>query len=91
MLGNQTADQAHILLSTFYRDHEIYYVHKQNFVLHLHAHYAELYKDHGSLCNINTFSQEDIMGAVSKFKHGSRFWGDQISFYLNVSFYKFYV
>ena len=58
--GDATADQAHVLLTTFYRDHELFYSHKQNYVLHLHLHYAELYRNHGSLSNINTFSQEDI-------------------------------
>ncbi|CAF1367916.1 unnamed protein product [Rotaria sp. Silwood1] len=32
------------------------------------------------------FSQEEFIGAVSKYKHGSSFWGDQIVFYLNIDF-----
>ncbi|CAF3625540.1 unnamed protein product [Rotaria socialis] len=80
-----TAQNAHQLLKFFYRDHELFNESQQNFVLHLHIHYGELYRSHGSLCNINTFSQEDLMGAVSKYKHGSRHWVDQLAFYLNVS------
>ncbi|CAM4791381.1 unnamed protein product [Rotaria magnacalcarata] len=86
VFDDTTADRAHELLTTFYRDHETFYIGKQNFVLHLHEHFAQLYKDHGSLCNINTFSQEDLIGAVSKYKHGSRCFGDQIIFYLNIDF-----
>ena len=85
VFGHQTADLAHELLIMFYRDHEKFYHRKQNFVLHIHSHFAELYRNHGSLCNINTFSQEDIVGAVSRHKHGSTYWGDQLVFYLNVS------
>jgi hypothetical protein len=73
-------------LTAFYRDHQKFYIKEQNFVLHIHSHFPELYKNHGSLCNINTFSQEDLMGAVSKFKNGTTNWGEQIAFYLNVSF-----
>ncbi|CAF2855212.1 unnamed protein product [Rotaria sp. Silwood2] len=86
VFGDATAGLAHDLLTTFYRDHEMFYKYQQNYVLHLHIHYAEIYQNHGSLCNINTFSQEDIMGAVSKCKHGSRYWGDQLAFYLNIDF-----
>lgn len=82
----KTADLAHELLTTFYRDHKIFYTGQQNYVLHLHQHYYELYQNHGSLSNINTFSQEDIIGTVSEYKHGSRYWSDQLAFYLNVSF-----
>jgi hypothetical protein len=85
VFGDTTADIAHELLTTFYRDHEIFYYCKQHFALHLHVHFAELYRNHGSLCNINTFSQEDMMGFVSKLKHGTRCWSDQLAFYLNVS------
>ncbi|CAF3834664.1 unnamed protein product [Rotaria magnacalcarata] len=86
VFGEETASKADILLTTFYRDHELFYRALQDFALHLHMHFGELYQKHGSLCNVNTFSQEDIMGAVSKYKHGSRFWGDQIVFYLNIDF-----
>jgi hypothetical protein len=85
--GRDTADRANALLTTFYNDHSSYYTSKNNFVLHLHSHYIDMYKRHGSLCNINTFHLEDIIGAVSRYKHGSRFWGEQIVFHLNVSFY----
>ncbi len=86
VFNHRTADTAHELLIIFYRDHERFYADQQNFVLHVHSHFAELYRNHGSLCNINTFSQKDFMGVVSKCKHGTNYWGDQIAFYLNVSF-----
>jgi hypothetical protein len=76
----------HKLLIVFYRDHERFYYGLQNFVLHIHSHFAELYRNHGSLSNINTFSQEDFMGFVSKSKHGTNYWADQLVFYVNVSF-----
>ncbi|CAF1493884.1 unnamed protein product [Adineta ricciae] len=84
--GNRTADIANKLLTIYYRDHETFYVGLQNFVLHIHSHFADLYKKHGSLCNINTFSQEDLMGVVSKLKHGANHWADQLVFYLNIDF-----
>jgi hypothetical protein len=87
IFGNRTADEAHELLKIFYLDHELFYRSLQNYVLHVHIHFSELYRNHGSLSNINTFSQEDLMGSVSKCKHGSRYWADQLAFYLNVSFY----
>ena len=77
---------AHKLFIVFYRDHEVFYEGLQNYVLHVHLHFAELYKTHGSLCNINTFAQEDFMGFVSKCKNGTNHWADQLVFYLNVSF-----
>lgn len=83
--NHRTADIADKLLVAFYRDHEKFYNGLQNFVLHIHSHFAELYRNHGSLCNINTFSQEDFMGVVSKCKNGTNYWADQLVFYLNVS------
>ncbi|CAF4891514.1 unnamed protein product, partial [Rotaria sp. Silwood1] len=74
ILGDATADQAHEFLTTFYRDHEVFYSHQQNYVLHIHIHYAELYRNHGSeaciageyeYINLHPSSQEDgLIGTI---------------------------
>ena len=83
--GERTASIADELLSTFYRDHKLYYPNCQDFTLHLHAHFPELYRQHGSLSNVNTFAHEDLIGYFSRNKHGTRGWGDLLTYYFNVS------
>ncbi|CAF1354997.1 unnamed protein product [Adineta steineri] len=46
VFGHQTADVANKLLIAFYRDHENFYKGLQNFVLHIHTHFSELYTNH---------------------------------------------
>ena len=73
------------LFLKYYEDHSMYFDGLQNLVLHLHLHYDRLFDQHGSLCYLGTFSQEDFIGAVSKNHHGSRFHGDLIAYYYEVS------
>jgi hypothetical protein len=84
--GNETGPLANQLFSFFYRDHELYYTGLQNLVLHLHTHLVAQYNNYGSLSNTNTFAQEDLIGHLSKSKHGTRYWGDLLAFYYNVSY-----
>ena len=83
---NDTSKIARQLLTKFYEDHQLFYNQLQNFVLHLHVHYPELYLNHGALSNIGTFGQEDLIGAISSSHHGTRYFGELISHYYNIDF-----
>ncbi|CAF1256664.1 unnamed protein product, partial [Didymodactylos carnosus] len=41
IFGDRTSAVADVLLTTYYRDHSKFLNHLENFVLHLHAHYAD--------------------------------------------------
>lgn len=86
IFGNETGKISEELLSRFYQDHEQYYQHLQNFVLHLHIHYSTMYKNHGSLANIGCFGQEDLIGKIGSNHHGTRYYGDLITYYYNIDF-----
>ncbi|CAF4588428.1 unnamed protein product, partial [Didymodactylos carnosus] len=60
--GAKTSEIAQKLFTSYYEDHELYYTGLQNFVLHVQIHLPELYDAVGSLCNIGTFGQEDLIG-----------------------------
>ncbi|CAF1553113.1 unnamed protein product [Rotaria sordida] len=47
---------ANKLLCQYYSDHQIYFLHHANFVLHLHQHFQQVYEFHGPLSSINTFA-----------------------------------
>lgn len=87
LLGNRTGAVADNLFSVFYQDHEQFYRHLQNFVLHLHAHFLTIYKNHGSLANIGCFAQEDLIGSISDNHHGTRYHGELITYYFNIDFW----
>jgi len=73
------------LFVKYYQDHGIFFQDLQNFSLHVHLHFDRLFKHHGSLCFLGTFSQEDFIGAVSKNFHGTRFHGELITYYYEVN------
>lgn len=73
------------LFVRYYQDHEIFFDKLQDFVLHLHLHFDQLFNHHGSLCYLGTFGQEDFIGDVSKNFHGTRFHGELITYYYEVS------
>lgn len=77
------------LLNIYYKEHGKYYDGLANLVLHLHIHYPTQYENYGSLNNTNCFAQENLIGDFAKNKHGSRYWGDLLAYYFNVS-YSFY-
>jgi hypothetical protein len=83
---DKTSILAHRLISIYYKDHHKYYVRLENLVLHLHAHYAMQYINFGSLSNTNCFAQENLLGSFVKNKHGTRYWGDLLAHYFNVSY-----
>ncbi|CAF4316853.1 unnamed protein product, partial [Rotaria socialis] len=58
----------------------------QNFVLHLHVHYANQYRLHGSLSNLRTFGQESLLGYFAKNRHGTHHFGELITNNYNVDF-----
>lgn len=71
----------------FNEDHELFYYNFHNFVLHLHAYFSMIYKDHGSLANIGCFAQEDLIGSLSCNHHRSRYYGELIMHYFNIEFW----
>jgi hypothetical protein len=73
------------LFVKYYQDHEMFFHGLQDLVLHLHLHFDQLFNYHGSLCYLGTFGQEDFIGAVSKNFHGTRFHGELITYYYEVS------
>ena len=85
LFGSQTHRLADELLRLYYRDHETHYQGLQNLVLHLHAHFADQYDNYGSLNYTGTFAQEDLIGYFAKNKHGTRYWGQLLTHYYNVS------
>ena len=78
------------LFLKYYQDHSIYFENLYNLVLHLHVHFDQLFDQHGSLCYLGTFGQEDLIGAISKNYHGTRFHGQLITYYYEVSIVVFY-
>lgn len=72
------------LIVNYYEDHSMYFDGLENLVLHLHLHFDQLFIQHGSLCYLGGFGQEDFIGAISKNRHGSRFHGDLITHYYEV-------
>jgi hypothetical protein len=80
-----TSTMSKELFSKYYQDHEKHFTGLQNFVLHLHAHFSQLFDDHGGLCNIGTFGQENFIGKMSKNHHGTRYHGDLLKHYYEVS------
>ncbi|CAF3066765.1 unnamed protein product [Rotaria sp. Silwood2] len=87
VFGEKTREIADPLFSIFYKDHELFYLGLQNFKLHLHAHYASIYESHGSLSNLGCFGQEDFIGSVSANYHGTRYYGNSITYYYNIDFF----
>jgi hypothetical protein len=87
--GDETTILAHQLITIYYKNHSKYYDSLENLVLHLHIHYAKQYENYGSLNNTNCFGQESLLGRFAKNKHGTRYWGDLLTHYFNVS-YPFY-
>lgn len=81
--ASQLADE---LFTEYYRDHDLYYKELQNFVLHLHRHLPDVYRMHGALSNIGCFGQEDFIGSVGSNHHGTRFFGELITFYYNIDY-----
>ena len=73
------------LFLKYYEDHGIYFENLQNLVLHLRVHFDRLFDQHGSLCYLGTFGQEDLIGAISKNHHGTRFHGQLIAYHYKVS------
>lgn len=78
--------QVYILFSKLYEHHKIFHTGLQNYVLHLHSHFSTMYDNHGSLTHIGCFGQEDLIGYLSSNHHGTRFYGDLITYYYNIDF-----
>ena len=87
ILGDETSKLANKLIIIYYRQHEQYFDHHLNFVLHLHEHFAQLYDEHGPLSSINTLAYEDFIGYISKNRNGSRFYHQSLAYYYNVDVY----
>lgn len=83
--GINSSSMSKELFLKYYQDHAIYYENLQNLVLHLHAHFDQLFEQHGSLCHLGTFSQESFIGSISKNYHGTRFHGQLIAYHYEVS------
>lgn len=86
IFGDETNHIANRLFCRFYEEHELFYDHLQHFKLHLHAHYPYVYETHGSLCNLGCFGQENFIGSISSDHHGTRYYGDSITYYYNIDF-----
>ena len=84
---DDTSTIADELFSRFYEDHGQFYHQMKNFVLHLHAHYARMYDNHGALSNIGCFGQEDLIGYVSSNRHGTSHFGELITHYYSIDFH----
>ncbi len=84
-LGGNTETVANELMAIYYKDHQLFYKNIQNFVLHLHFHFANQYLLHGSLSNLGTFGQESLLGHFVKNKHGTRNLGQLIINNYNVN------
>ena len=79
-----TTDRAKHLLCRYYADHEQYFLHHANFVLHLHQHFHLLYDYHGPLSSINTFHYEDFIGYVSRNRNGTTSFESILPYYYNI-------
>lgn len=86
MYGLDASELANRLFIEYYRDIDIYYDGLQNFVLHLHRHLPDVYRMHGSLSNIGCFGQDDFIGNIGSNHHGTRFYGELLTFYYNVDY-----
>ncbi|CAF1092675.1 unnamed protein product, partial [Didymodactylos carnosus] len=86
VFDTKTSMMADQLLCRYYEDHEHYYTGLQNLVLHLHSHYSPQYDDHGAFCNRGTFGQEDLIGHISSNRHGTRYYGELITYYYSIDF-----
>ena len=84
--GDETSRIAGELFQEFYRDHDDHYNGLQNYVLHLHTHLTAIYEKHGSLSNIGCFAQEDLIGKVGSSHHGTRYYGELITYYYNIDY-----
>ena len=87
LFGDATSTIARRLFAQFHQDHEWYYNRLQNFKLHMHCHYASMFDSHGSLCNLGCFGQESFIGSISANYHGTRNYGDSITYYYNLDFF----
>ena len=76
-------------MNIYYKDHPLFYADIQNFVLHLHCHFADQYSLHGSLSNLGTFGQESLLGYLANSQCGTYNLGQLIINNYNVS--SFYV
>ncbi|CAF1478903.1 unnamed protein product [Rotaria sordida] len=85
-LGGDTEIVANELMNIYYKDHQLFYTSIQNFVLHLHSHFADQYYLHGSLSNLGTFGQESLLGHFVKNRHGTRNLGQLIINNYNIDF-----
>lgn len=83
----RTSEFANRLFTEFYKDHDLFYDDLQNFKLHLHSHYSTMYDMHGAFSTVNCFGPEDFIGSVSANSHGTRYYGDSITYYYNVEFH----
>ncbi|CAM4944421.1 unnamed protein product [Rotaria socialis] len=86
IFGSKTSNVAHDLFQHFYHDHDEYYCGLQNLVLHLHTHFKTMYNNHGALSNIGCFGQEDLIGSIGSNHHGTRYYGELITYYYNIDF-----
>ena len=87
ILRDETSVVAHHLLSIFHEDHGLFYDGIESFKLHLHSHYASMYENYGSLCNLGCFGQESLIGFISSNYHQICNYGDAITHYFNIDFY----
>lgn len=74
--GNETCSLSNQLLSFYYQDYEQHYSGLQIWYFICILNLAP---------NLNTFAEEDLLGHLSKHKHGTQYWGDLLAFYYNVS------
>ncbi|CAF5218779.1 unnamed protein product, partial [Rotaria magnacalcarata] len=45
-----------------------------------------MYNNHGALTNIGCFGQEDLIGYIGSNHHGTRYYGELITYYYNIDF-----
>ena len=86
IIGLETSTIAQELFECFYRDHNEYYEGLQTLVLHLHIHFVHMFDNHGALTNIGCFGREDLIGHVGSNHHGTRYYGELITYYYNIDF-----
>lgn len=84
MFDADTSTIAKELFVKYYEDHDTFFDKLQDFALHVHLHFDQLFDNHGSLCYLGTFAQEDFIGSISKNFHGTRFHGELITYYYEV-------
>ncbi|CAF1205337.1 unnamed protein product [Adineta steineri] len=86
IFGEHTSAKAKELFIKYYENHGQFFDNVQDFTLHVHLHFDRLFDQHGSLCHLATFGQEDFIGSVSKNFHGTRFHGELITYYYEIDF-----